>query len=330
VGSVAEDSAEYARRIVEGKARDEGLLYDHREAPADTEPFDRESLLAGLRYAYGDSSDHPDGCVIHDPPCAPGWSPMDRLIGDFWDPSNDPQTLRADFLNQITHAADSWLSQPEWAACADATQVITDKDVVTLGFDGSKSRKRGVADATALVVCHVPDGHVELVRAWEQPDGPAGADWEVPAVEVEAEIAEAFSRWTVVGFYADPARWESYVAGWEARYGGRLKVKASAKHPIEWWINQGRGVLVAKAVEALQTAILERRMTHDGGSVLARHFLNARRDPRRQGMWIRKDHPDSSRKIDAAWAAVLAWQARSDAVAAGVGGERKRRRAVGF
>jgi hypothetical protein len=36
---------------------------------------------------------------------------------------------------------------------------------------------------------------------------------------------------------------------------------------------------------------------------------------------IAKDHPDSPRKIDAAVAAVLAWQARLDAIAAGVGRE---------
>jgi hypothetical protein len=45
--------------------------------------------------------------------------------------------------------------------------------------------------------------------------------------------------------------------------------------------------------------------------------LNARRRSSRSGTQIAKDHPDSSRKIDAAVAAVLAWQARLDAVAAG-------------
>jgi hypothetical protein len=44
-------------------------------------------------------------------------------------------------------------------------------------------------------------------------------------------------------------------------------------------------------------------------------------------MWtIGKDRPDSPRKIDAAMAAVLAWQARTDSLAAG----EKPHRAVGF
>lgn len=301
-GSVAEESAAYWAKIQEGRARDEGLLYDHREADAGTDMWDRESLLAGLRFAYGDST----------------WVDLDRIAAEVWDPATDPQDARRFYLNQVTHASDSWLSQPEWAGCADAAKSLHDGDVVTLGFDGSKSRKRGVADATALVACRVSDGHVELVRAWEQPDGPLGDGWEVPATEVDAEVTDAFKRWRVVGFYADPAKWESWVSTWEARYHARLRVKASAKHPIEWWINQGRSVLVAKALASLHTAIIEGRMSHDGGSVMTRHMLNARRESRAQGVWIRKDHPDSSRKIDAAWAATLAWQARLDAVAAGL------------
>jgi hypothetical protein len=37
-------------------------------------------------------------------------------------------------------------------------------------------------------------------------------------------------------------------------------------------------------------------------------------------LWIlRKERPDSPKKIDAAMAAVLAWEARNDAIAAGEG-----------
>src|SRR5664279_1238374 len=50
-GSVAEGSAAFAAAIREGRARDEGLLWDHREAPPETEMSERESLTAGLRVA---------------------------------------------------------------------------------------------------------------------------------------------------------------------------------------------------------------------------------------------------------------------------------------
>lgn len=319
VESVAEQSAMYYKAILEGRTRDAGLLYDHREAPPDTDLFDRDSLVAGLRYAYGDSSDHPDGCVLHDPPCPPGWSSIDRLVAETWDLGKDPQVARADFLNQITHASDAWLSQPEWAGCSDAGKVVADREMVTLGFDGSLKRQtRGVvADATALVGCRVSDGHVFPVRVWEAPDGPAGLDWQVPTTEVDIAVRDAFRRFRVVGFYADPALWEGFVAQWEAAFHGQLAVKATREHPIEFWTNRER--VMVQAVAQFHSAVVDREMTHDGSFVLARHVLNARRRAVRLGYTISKATKDSPRKIDAAVAAVLAWQARLDAVAAGVG-----------
>lgn len=321
MGSVAEDTAAFAKTIAEGRTREDGLLWDHREAPPETDPTDRESLVAGLRYAYGDSSDHEDGCVLHSPPCPPGWSPIDRLVGDFWDTSNDPQVMRSDFLNQITHASDSWLSQPEWAGCSDASRVVADGDTIVLGFDGSRARARGVTDATALVGCRVSDGHLFLLGCWEQPEGPAGQGWRVPVLEVLATVEEAFSRFRVVGMYADPAKWEGHVADWEARWGSGLQVKATRDHPVEWWMTGGRSNLIVRALEKFHSAVLDKELTHDGSSVLTRHVLNARRRKGRSGIQIMKEHPDSPRKIDAAVASVLAWQARLDAVAKGLAEE---------
>jgi hypothetical protein len=91
--SVAELSAQFYKMILEGRARDDGLLYDHREAPPETDLSDRESLLAGLAYVYGDSAD-----------VNGGWVDLDTLVATIWDPGTDVQTARADFLNQITHA----------------------------------------------------------------------------------------------------------------------------------------------------------------------------------------------------------------------------------
>jgi hypothetical protein len=196
--------------------------------------------------------------------------------------------------------------------------VLADSDAVTLGFDGSRARARGVTDATALIGCRVSDGHLFELGVWEQPAGPAGDGWQVPTSEVEAAVAAAFDRFTVVGFYADPARWESYVAGWEARYSSRLRVKATREHPIEWWLSGGRSALIVQALAGFHSAVLDRGMTHDGAFTLTRHVLGARRRPSRAGLQIAKEHPDSARKIDAAVAGVLAWTARLDAVAAGV------------
>jgi hypothetical protein len=310
-GSVAERSWNAWQLQQEGRLKgQDGILFDHREAPAATDITDRESLKAGLTVAYGDSADVAGGHVN-----------LDRIIEDFWDPDTDPQDARLFYLNQITHRADSWVSGPEWAAVKDPEKgnhdTIDRADAVTVGFDGSRARARGVTDATALVGCRVSDGHLFEIRVWEQP--PNAKDWRVPVDEVLAEVDRVFDRYNVVGFYADPAKWESHVAAWEAKYGPTLKVKATRQHPIEWWMTGGRSGLVVAALQRFHDAMLDQEMSHDGASALTRHVLNAYRKPSRSGIQIGKDHPESDRKIDAAVAAVLAWQARLDALAAGVG-----------
>jgi hypothetical protein len=314
-GSVAEASANYWAAIKEGRAADEGLLYDHREAPPNTDMYNRESLMDGLVYVYGDSAID-----------AGGWVDLDRVVAEVWDPDTAPQDARRFYLNQVTHASNSWLSQPEWAACGPTRdpitreypfpRVITKDEPICLGFDGSRSRTRGKTDATALIGCTVKDGYIFQIAVWEHPD--KVDSWQVPTVEVEAKIREQFEKFNVVGFYADPAKWESYVSDWEARYNKRLKVKSTQNHPIEWWMTGGRSGIVAKALESFHTAVVEGELSHDGSSILTRHILNARRKVRNQTLQIGKEHPESENKIDAAVAAVLAWQARLDAVAKGL------------
>lgn len=310
--SVAEQSAEYHRGIIEGRVKDSGLLYDHNEAPPDTDMTDHVSLLHGLQVAYGDSAD-----------TAGGWVDLERVIAEIWDPATDPQDARAFYLGQITHAADAWLSQPEWLARADPSQVASDDDMITLGFDGSRRRSRGVTDATAIIGCRVSDGHVWPIHVWEQPDNVR--DWWVPTGEVDAVVHDAFSAYNVVGFLGDPAAdWRSYVAGWEARYGRRLLVKSTRDHPIEFWMGGGNAVKTVRATEQFHSAVINGEMTHDGSSVLTRHVLNARRRSSRSGIQIAKDLPDSPRKIDAAVAAILAWQARVMALRIGATSRPKR------
>jgi hypothetical protein len=325
--SVAEASAAFADTIKSGKALTKAFLYDHREAPADTDLWERESLIAGMRVAYGDSSAHPDGCVIHDPPCAPGHADLEALVVRVWDPASDPQVSRSDFLNQITHASDSYISRPEWNSRSIQTLADVDDpvkvaplakgDIITLGFDGSRKRKHGVTDATALIGCRVSDGLLFPIGIWEQPPN-AGDDWRIPTDEVDAAVREAFSTYTVVGFYADPAKWDGFVAQWEARYGAQLVAKSTRANPIEWWMTGGRARLVMRALEQFLDAVLNGELIHDGNRILAAHILNARRRKTTGGWGIYKEYPDSPNKIDAAVAAVLAWQARLDAIAAGV------------
>lgn len=302
--SVAEKSHEAWQQQQAGDLRlGTGILYDHREAPPDTDPSDYDSLVEGLRYAYGDST----------------WVDLERIVAEYWDPASDPADSRRFWLNQSHSASDAWLSSPEWNACKDGAKTVSRGETITLGFDGSRKRSRTVTDATALIGCRVSDGHLFELGVWEQPAGPAGVNWSVPIVEVLAAVDQAFRLYNVVGFFADPAKWESYVAAWEAKYAKRLKVKATRDHPIHWWMTGGRSSLTVRALEQFHSAVVDVELTHDGSFALTRHVLNARRRPSRSGLQIGKEHPDSARKIDAAVAAVLAWQARVAAVAAGVG-----------
>jgi hypothetical protein len=327
-GSVAEMSALFWDQIKSGEfeklTESRSLLYSHREAPATTDVSDRESLVAGLRVAYGDSSDHEDGCVLHEPPCLPGWAPIARIASDFYDTSNDPQVMRSDFLNQITHAADSWLSQPELRA-VDASndslfpsfKTVSKNDAVVLGFDGSRGRSKSKPDATALVGCRVSDGHLFNLGVWEPPDGPGEVSWVLPELEVEAAVADAFRLFNVVGFYADPAMWEGRVAGWGAKYLRQLKVKASQDNPVAF--NTRAISKVVQGFEALHSAVMNGEITYDGSRPLTRHFLNARRQKVRSGIVLRKPNNDYLAKIDAAYAAMLAYVCRLDALGKGVG-----------
>jgi phage terminase large subunit-like protein len=297
--SVAEETHNLAKSIVEGKAKKARLLFDHREADADIDMSDEVEVIKGLREAYGPFAEVMD---------------LDRILSEIWDPRNDPQDSRRYYFNQPTSSKDAWISAPEWNACLDTSKQMARGDVITLGFDGSRKRSRGVADATALIGCRVSDGHLFQIRVWEQPDGPAGDDWEVPTAEVDNEVRRAFEQYNVVGFYADPAKWESYIAEWEAAFGKKLKVKSSFQHPIEWWMSGGRSYLVVRSLEQFYNSVVQKEMTHDGSLALTRHILNARRRAGRNGIQIYKEHPDSPNKIDAAIAANLAWAARVDAV----------------
>lgn len=316
--SVSEKTAEYAAKIREGVMKDTGLLYDHREAPADTDMSDRESLRAGLAYAYGDSAKD-----------AGGWVDLERIMAEIWDPATDPQDARQFYLNQVTHASDSWVSSPEVRAIVDRDKVVSPGDQIVLGFDGSRGRVRGKADATALVGMRVSDKHLFEIAVWEPgPNDPQ--DWAPNPLEVDATVRDCFERFRVVGFYADPSGWTSQVAEWEAAFHARLRVKASRSAPIAAW-PRGKDSRVSEVVEKFRQAIVNGEVSMSDSPRLIAHMLHARRREKRTGYLLYKSYPDSPEKIDAAYAACMAFSACIDAVAGGVGGKngpKRRRKAV--
>ncbi|TXK17397.1 terminase [Homoserinibacter sp. GY 40078] len=335
-GSVAEMSALDWEKIKSGKYPDlaeaRQVLYDHREAPPDTDPSDRDSLIAGLRYAYGDSSDDPRGCVLHDPPCAPGWAPIEGTALAFLDTSNDPQVLRADFLNQITHSLDSWLSQPEVRAIvADGEggraepKTITRTEPVVLGFDGSQGRKDDrIADSTVLIGYSIRQRHFFVLGMWEQPDGPAGRGWRPPELEIEKTVDDAHKRYNVVGFFADPsAGWAGNVKNWEAKHGRKYKAKLSRDNPIQW--KQKDVSRTCETFDQLHAQIVAADVTVEAHPRLIAHMINGRRDPRRSGYVVKKPDDDQDySKVDACWGLMLCFAAALVAIGAGVNTQTRR------
>ncbi|MET0701664.1 MAG: hypothetical protein ABWY93_18595 [Mycobacterium sp.] len=307
--SIAEGTYAEAEALAEGrKVGEHRLLYDHRWGAID-DLSDEEKLREALTEAFGE---------------AIGWNDLDSLVNGIRDTRRDPQASRRYFLNALTSSSDAWVAAHEWQACAAPAKQLKPREMICLGFDGSIND-----DSTCLVACRVTDAHLQLLAAFEKPEGEAGLDWRVDTISVDAAVAEAFKTYDVVGFFADPAHWQPQLDRWNAEFASRLQVQATANRPIEWWTNRPKQMV--HALETFHNAVLGRELSFtppedrapnspEAGlaSTLTRHVLNARRRPSRMGLQIGKLTQHSPKKIDAAMAAVLALAARNAAIAAGV------------
>lgn len=303
--SVAGQDWEAFQAIEQGRSSATGFLYDSLEPASDVDLSNRDELREALIVARGDST----------------WLDVERLIEEIHDPVNPASVSRRFYLNQLTAAEDSWIAPHEWAACAKPTEILADKDIVTLGFDGGV-----VEDSTALVAVRVHDGHIQLLGCWEKPEMPGKFHWEVDRRAVDAAVRTAMETYQVVGMFCDPALWESYVDAWSADWGHRMKVKGNHARPLEFRMN--RPTAVVTALERFYQAVMAKTLSHDGSTVLTRHILNSKRRLGKSGMTIAKEHPSSPRKIDAAYAAVLAFEARSGALAGGIDLEPRRSKRI--
>lgn len=281
-------------------AVDTGILYDALEAPAETpvseipsEDVDPEGFELGLKMLK-------DGLTI-----ARGdayWLDIDTIVGSILDINNPISESRRKFLNHINAAEDAWIAPHEWdRILKDAT--LEPGDTISLGFDGSKS-----GDFTALVACRIDDGLLVPIKVWD----PEKYGGEIPREDVDATVHWVFSRFNVVAFRADVKEFESYVDAWSRQYKKKLKVKASPNNLIAFDM-RGQTKRFALDCEKLNDAVLEGAVSHNGSAILRQHVLNAHRNPTTyDAISIRKASKDSSRKIDAAVCAVLAFAGRQE------------------
>ncbi|MCY0963484.1 hypothetical protein OTB19_42770, partial [Streptomyces sp. H27-H5] len=144
-------------------------------------------------------------------------------------------------------------------------------------------------------------------------------DHAVDRGSVEAAVAKAFKEYRVAWMYADPPYWQEAIGRWAVEHGDDTV--------FEFWTN--KPTRMTQAVERLRTAVTVKDVRHDGDYRLSRHVLNAVTREVPQGILITKDSPRSKRKIDLAVCAVLALEARADAIADGRM-KIRRSRVVGF
>lgn len=293
-GSIAESTMDYAKAVIAGKVADPKLFYFHRQASDHHDLTTAEGRRAAVVEASGPAA---------------AWRDIDRVVAQWDAPDADPKFIERVWTNRLVQSSAQAFDVNRWKALEMKPSPVQDGDLITLGFDGAQFH-----DTTGLVATHLKTGYQWVCGVWECPVG--RKDWQVPAGEVDTTVRGLFERYTVWALYADPYLWQSWIASWRGAFGDdRVK---------EWATNRRRAM--STALEGFHTAMVEGHVHHSGDPRLARHIGNARRDDLNgwvdeQGkpMWlIRKERPDSPHKIDLAMAAVLSWEARTDAVADGM------------
>ena len=188
-----------------------------------------------------------------------------------------------------TNAA-AWLPADAWDACAAPGVTIPDGAEICLGFDGSVSN-----DSTAIVAVSCgPVPHIEVVQCWERPEGATAEDWRVPVEDVEDAIRAACRRWRCREVVADSFRWEASLQRLESEGLPVVRFPQSTAR-------------MTPASQRFYSAVVDRQLTHSGDPRLARHLANACLKIDARGQRITKETKYSSRRIDLAVSAVMAF-----------------------
>lgn len=294
-GSVAEATMDYAIAVSEGKAQDASLYYFHRQASDEHDLNTPEGARAAVIEASG---------------AAAAWRDIERIVALWADPSVDRRFWERVWCNRLVKGSSQAFDVEAWKKLERKGYMPTPGALIVLGFDGAMFH-----DSTALIATDIASGYQWKAGVWERPRGVES--WQVPAEEVDRAVRDLFTRYTVWRMYADPPYWQSWIAKWAGEFG--------AERVIEWFTNQRRKM--SAALENFDSAIKEGAISHDGDPDVTRHLGNARKhdlpasyvDEQGKRLWlIQKERPDSPQKIDLAMASVLAWEARTDAIAAGV------------
>jgi hypothetical protein len=278
-----------AQRTFESKAP--GTLFDDAEPPPGSVRNKRERRKV-LRAVYGDS----------------WWVDLDRIDQEIEALlEHDPAQAERFFLNRKMASEGAAFDFERFRKLAKP-KTPPRNAVVVIGIDGAR-----YDDALAVVACEVKTGYVWTVDIVERP-ADAREDYAHDLDRVFGAVDEVFRTYNVWRAYCDPQHIDPLIT--------RLQNSHGDKRIVEWLTYRPRPI--AWAIRNFQQAIGEGLVSHDGDERLVRHVRNARTrkltvldDRERQMVTLCKDHEKSPRKIDAAMAAVLAWEARSNCIAAG-------------
>ena len=297
-----EDSV--AQRTAESAAS--GVYQSYKEPPPGSVRNKRERRKV-LQAVYGDS-------LIE----RGGWVDLDRIDVEIEALlEHDPAQGERWFMNRRNASEGAAFDITAWKAKRKPKRVARDATVV-IGVDGALHD-----DALAVVAAEVKTGYVWPVRIWERPKD-AGPDYEHPRHEVDQAVREVFDSFVVWRLYADDQWIESLLEGWQNTYGEKRVVRWMTYRPrqIAWAVRNFEQAIARAPGKPDSTG--RPPLTHSGDETLTAHVANSRRrklsvlDDRERPMHtLAKPAQHSPLKIDGAMAAVLAWEALGDAIAAG-------------
>ncbi|AHY26919.1 terminase [Mycobacterium phage Nairb] len=303
-------------------AIDFGLLYDSLEAPAEA-PLTPAAVPEVIEAVRGDSV----------------WLDPQTIVEDILNGANPPSESRRKWYNQITAAADSWVSPQEFDANFRDEEIAAGTSIVIFG-DGSKTD-----DHTVLVGVRLDDGLAFPIGIWAPQVVKVGSRdvrVPIPRADVDQRFEEAMERWDVYGCWFDPSDardaetgeryWEPTLDGWQQRHRHKLSRLPAAKtgarqHLVVWDMRDPRNLKTF--TEATERALTDIRgeVDEDGkvigpsptplfhncpnpgqlklgaaglGVRMRGHVLNAKRRPNKFGVSIGKEHRESRKKVDAA------------------------------
>jgi hypothetical protein len=263
------------------------VYVDHREAKGRIDIRDENHTMKQLRYVYGAASE---------------WMDLDRIYREMLDPRSCPDDATAAryFLNRPMSTVDAWIAKDVVERQVRKGDVVAPGEAITLGFDGSLND-----DTTVLRGCRMSDGFRFRIGAWPKPEGAAGIGWEVPRADVLATIREAFGRYDVVRAYFDPHEWRTDIDDLAAEFGGRVVAWATT-----------RDTAMGAALDRLHADLMNGVTFQDDDPLALEHYGNVYVRHKGSLRLVRKEYPNSPRKIDSVVGDALAYEARADALTA--------------